>query len=55
MKEPIIQHMQTLGMAVTRANYLKLAYFRDPPEELSAEQEAELPEIFQVDASEDFE
>ncbi|HZS43430.1 MAG TPA: hypothetical protein VFA52_04565 [Candidatus Paceibacterota bacterium] len=31
---------------LTRKNYLELAYFGNPPDELSAEEEAELPEQF---------
>jgi hypothetical protein len=35
--------MQRLGIPVTRESYLYLSYLGQPPEELSAEEEAELP------------
>lgn len=36
------------NIPLTRENYLDLAYMGDVPEELSAEEEADLPEEFQI-------
>jgi hypothetical protein len=43
----VLQHMQKSGVPMTRANYLHIAYFANPPQELGAEEEAALPEMFQ--------
>jgi hypothetical protein len=40
---PVVKLMKRYQIPVTRKNYLNLAYMGDVPEELSAEQEAELP------------
>ena len=45
---------ETCGIPATRENYLELAYMGDPPEELSAEQELELPVQFQFEPPEEF-
>ena len=42
----IIQLMKKAGLPMDRETYLELAFFGDAPEELSAEQEADIPEIF---------
>jgi hypothetical protein len=42
-----------LGLPVTRANYLRLAFGGNPPEELDGEIEAELPEKFQIPDEDD--
>ena len=44
--------MQKLGLPMDRETYLDLAYFGNPPKELSAEEEAELPEQFQETVNE---
>jgi hypothetical protein len=46
--------MQTAGIEMTRENYLQLAYFGNPPVELTGEEEAELPEQFQLEPGETF-
>jgi hypothetical protein len=43
----VLERMKSMGIPLTRENYLDLAYLGNPPEELSAEEEAELPEMFQ--------
>ena len=44
---PIIELLKEYGIPVNRENYLELAYLGEPPEELSAEEELELPEQLQ--------
>src|SRR5262249_8125569 len=44
----ILAFMKQHDIPLTRENYLDVAYLGNPPEELSAEEEAELPEEFQV-------
>jgi hypothetical protein len=46
--------MKRRGIPETRENYLALAYLSNPPDELSAEQELELPKEFQIEPPEDF-
>ena len=41
---PVIEAMKKYKIPMTRENYLDLAYMGEPPEELSAEEELELPE-----------
>ena len=41
---PVIELLKEYGIPVNRENYLELAYMGDVPEELSAEEELELPE-----------
>jgi hypothetical protein len=41
------QKMQKEDIPMTRENYLNLAYLGAPPEVLSGEEEADLPEEFQ--------
>ncbi|VVB52817.1 Uncharacterised protein [uncultured archaeon] len=43
----VLQTMKELGVEPTRENYLAFAYFGTPPEKLSAEEEAALPENLQ--------
>lgn len=45
-EDDLVAMMQRLNLPMDRETYLDLAYFGEPPEELSAEQEAELPEQF---------
>ena len=45
-KDGIKEMMVKFNIPLTRENYLDLAYMGDVPEELSAEEEAELPEEF---------
>jgi hypothetical protein len=40
---PTLAFLLEHNLALTRANYLAVAYLGDPPEELDAEQESELP------------
>jgi len=44
--DDFMQMMHEAGVPLTRENYLDLIYFGDVPEELSAEEEADLPEMF---------
>jgi hypothetical protein len=46
--------MKRHGIPETRENYLALADVGEPPDELSAEQELELPRQFQLDPPEEF-
>jgi len=43
----LLEMMKDEGIPLTRENYLELIYGDNLPEELSPEQEAELPEMFQ--------
>jgi hypothetical protein len=38
-----LEYMKKKGISLTRENYLDFAYLGNPPEELSAEEEAEIP------------
>jgi len=44
----VLECMKRMGIPLTRENYLDVAYFGNPPDKLSAEEEAELPDQFQV-------
>jgi hypothetical protein len=44
----MVEWLKKHNIAVTRRNYLTVAYLGDPPAELSAEEEAELPEEIQL-------
>lgn len=44
----IVKMMIKFNIPLTRQNYLDLAYMGDVPEELTAEEEAEIPEEFQI-------
>jgi hypothetical protein len=44
---PVLNYMIKNNIALTRKNYLHLAYFGNPPEPLGVEQEAELPGFLQ--------
>ena len=50
--DPVVALMKELGTPMTRENYLELAYLKKNPV-LSAEEEAELPEQFQLRDPED--
>jgi hypothetical protein len=50
----ILDMMKRFHIPETRENYLVLAYMGNPPDELSAEQELELPRQFQLDTPEEF-
>ena len=41
-----LEYMKKNGVPLTRENYLDYAYLGNPPAQLSAEEEAELPEEF---------
>jgi hypothetical protein len=43
----VTQWLRKKGIPVTRKNWLNVAYMGAPPAELSAEEEAELPEELQ--------
>jgi hypothetical protein len=45
----VLAMMRHHNMAMTREKYLDLAYMGEPPAELSAEQEADLPPQFRKD------
>ncbi len=46
--DPIVAWLKENGKEVNRKNYLEVAYLGAPPAELSAEEEAELPEELQI-------
>lgn len=46
---PVLEFMRKNGIPETRENYLEIAYMGTPPEELDAEEEAQLPPQFQID------
>jgi hypothetical protein len=41
--DPILALMRHLDLPITRQDYLNVAYLGHPPEELSVEEEADLP------------
>ena len=43
----VLDYMKKHNIPLTRENYLAIAYFGDPPDELDAEGEAEIPEEIQ--------
>ena len=48
MSDIVLDKMKESKIPMTRENYLQLAYFGNPPEQLDAEEEAQLPEQFQL-------
>ena len=46
-KDEFVQMMEGYKIPLTRENYLHLVYMGSPPEELSAEEESDLPKMFQ--------
>jgi len=48
--DEIIKQLKQHGIPINRDNYLDVAYMGNPPEKLSAEQLAELPEEIQTEA-----
>ena len=46
--EPLMRLMKKYDIPLTRENYLRLAYMGEVPEQLSAEQEADLPVELQL-------
>tara|TARA_R110000851_G_scaffold257656_1_gene410139 strand:+ start:1100 stop:1261 length:162 start_codon:yes stop_codon:yes gene_type:complete len=44
--DDVVTLMKRMGLPMDRETYLDLAYFGNPPEELTAEEEAELPDQF---------
>jgi hypothetical protein len=46
--DPVVEWLKKKNIPLTRRNYLNVAYLGDPPAELSAEEEAELPEEIQL-------
>ena len=52
--DAILEMMKRRGIPETRENYLALAYLGDPPQELSAEEELQLPVQFQIEPPEEF-
>src|ERR1017187_9475535 len=56
MEDPILALMKEYGVELTRENYLRWQYlgqYGDPPAELTAEEEAELPRQFRSNYEED--
>ena len=51
----VLDKMKKENVPLTRDNYLAFAYLGNPPEELSAEEESQLPKEFQKDNDEDTE
>lgn len=51
--DSLVSEMERFGIPVTKGNYLKLALFGNPPEMLTAEHLADLPEQFQDEQNED--
>jgi len=49
----VLRFMKEHNIPLTRENYLDVAYLGNPPGELSAEEEAELPEEFQQHSEDD--
>ena len=49
-RSPVLSQLHLSGEPLTRENYLDLAYMGNPPAELSAEEEANLPEIIRQQA-----
>ena len=47
-KNEITQLMEKSGLPMDRETYLEIAFFGEVPEELSAEQEADIPEMFKA-------
>ena len=45
--DAVLNYMKKHNLPLTREKYLEFAYLGNPPEELDAEQEAELPREFQ--------
>lgn len=43
---PVLARMQRLGIPLTRESYLNVVYMGDPPKQLGAEEEGELPPPF---------
>jgi len=50
---PLLAYMKKNKIPLTRQNYLDLAYGKDQPHELDAEEESILPPMFQVDNEDD--
>jgi hypothetical protein len=46
-KDIVVEKLKKVGLPVTRENYLFFAYLGNPPEKLSAEEEAQLPRELQ--------
>jgi hypothetical protein len=53
--DAVLEFMEEHKIAPTRQNYLDIAFFGNPPEELDAEEEMALPEQFQLNPPENFE
>jgi len=53
LMDSVLRFMKQHDVPVTRENYLDVAYLGNPPEELSAEEQAELPEEFQQHSEDD--
>jgi hypothetical protein len=43
MKNIVLDYMKANHIPLTRANYLSLAFMGNPPKELGAEEEADMP------------
>jgi hypothetical protein len=51
MKNAVVEEMKKLNVPLTRENYLDFAYLGNPPEELDAEEESEIPTELLTDES----
>lgn len=51
MTDYVLDYMKENNVPMTRENYLSIAFMGNPPSPLSAEEEAALPEQFQVPES----
>ena len=52
--DSVLDMMKKEGIPMTRENYLSLAYFGNPPDELDPEEEFALPAQFQLEPPEEF-
>jgi hypothetical protein len=52
MTDIVLEKMKHLHIPLTLDNYLDMAYMGDPPKELTAEEEADIPEEIQRPQSE---
>lgn len=52
MEDIVLNYMKKYGLPLTREKYLEMAYLGKPPTQLSAEEEAEIPEQFQFEEKE---
>ncbi len=51
-KDAVIEEMIKRGVPLTRDNYLDFAYLGNPPDELDAEEESQIPKALLTDEDE---